>query len=167
MAFRTAGLADTTEEMERWIDAAADMAAAATTDVGHNIATAAEAMVDAVNGEIRRLRNTYHVGSEEMAKFGDDAKEALFALIESKWGGVAEAQMVSLEGKLSNFIDSLTRLGVAFGENLKEPLMLILGLGEKVVDTITAVVTSSWESWWRGGYNWGADTLRNLVAALL
>lgn len=140
MAFRTAGLADTTEEMERWIDAAADMAAAATTDVGHNIATAAEAMVDAVNGEIRRLRNTYHVSSEEMAKFGDDAKEALFALIESKWGGVAEAQMVSLEGKLSNFIDSLTRLGVAFGENLKEPLMLILGLGEKVVDTITAVV---------------------------
>lgn len=139
MAFRTSGLASSTEEMERWIDAAADMAAAASTDVGHNIATAAEAMVDAVNGEMRRLRNTYHISSEEMAKFGDDAKTALFALIETKWGGVAEIQMKSLEGAISNFIDSLTRLGVAFGENLKDPLMLFLGMGEKVVDTLTAI----------------------------
>jgi len=139
MAFRTSGLAKSTEELERWLDAAADLAAASTTEAGHNIATAAEAMVDAVNGEIRRLRNTYHVSMEEIQKYGDDTKSALFSLIEAKWGGTAEKQMASLEGAISNFVDSLTRLGIAFGENLAEPLSALLGIGGKIIDWLTDV----------------------------
>lgn len=140
MAFRTSGIAQTTEELDKWLNSAANLAAAATTEEGRDISRAAEAMVDAVNGQIRRLRDTYHISGEEIKKYGDDTSTALHRLIDDKWGGTAEMQMQSLEGSISNFIDSLTRLGIAFGENLKDPLMLFLGIGQDVVDTLTSLV---------------------------
>ncbi len=139
MAFMVSGTTKSLSELDRWLNAAADMAAAATTEQGRDIARAAEAMIDAVNGEIRRMRNTYHVSMEEIKSHGDNIREALLKTIDVKWGGVAQKQMATLEGSISNFMDSLTRLGIVIGENLSGPLSTLLGIGTKFVETLTAM----------------------------
>lgn len=149
MAFRTSGLAENREEMDRWLETAADLAAAGTTDQARDISRAAEALVDASTGEIRRLRNTYHVSSEMLRQFSSDTEEAAHALVESKWGGAAERQMETLDGALSHFIDSLTRLGVAWGEHVAGPLKWFLGMGESVVDRMTDMAEAI--DGWAGG----------------
>jgi len=138
MAFRVSGLATTDREMEKWIDTAADMAAAGTAQA-HDIARAAEALVDAANGEFRRLRQTYHVSGEEVKKFGDDTKSALVKMVEAKWGGVAAKQMESLEGAFSNFLDSLRRFGIEVGKDIAPTLMRLAKAGAKFFDVLTGL----------------------------
>jgi len=125
-------------DMKQLLETAGTMAAG-TMGAGHDIWRAAEAMVDAVNGEFRRLRNTYHMTKEEIKSFANDSIDAmgrivdknkfmagLIQAVQARFGPILKEYPETLEGQYSNLKDTFIELGAAIGDIMAPELKRLI-----------------------------------------
>ncbi|MEH7114512.1 hypothetical protein V7124_19425 [Neobacillus niacini] len=130
-----------------------DMASA----MGKPLMQAVEAVADAQTGELERLKEfgiTKKMLVEQAAKMGKDEivnasgqitdmeglNEALFALMEERYGGAMEIQSTSFNGLISNATDSMGQMAMVLSEPIFEGLKSGLQSVVPVLGGLTAFI---------------------------
>lgn len=140
-------------DQEKLIESAAKLAAG-TMGAGHDIWRASEAMVDAVYGDFRRLRNTYHITKEDVRAYAKDSVDAMgrivdrqkfltgiMMVINDRFGRALEKYPRTLEGMYSNLKDVLYELFEAITQVIapviKDMLTWLRDLFERIKNFIS------------------------------
>lgn len=134
--------------------------AAGVGQAGISIEQASRAFVDAMHGEMRRLRNTFDITREEIERFAGDAVDAQGRIVDKqrwmaavvqaiteKYGGANAAAMSGITGMWVNFKDELTRVAAAMGELLLPEAITMLKVMSSmlsVLETLTQMPVVGW-----------------------
>ena len=131
---------------------------------GITIANSTRAFVDAMHGEMRRLRNTYDITRDEVERFAAGATDAsgrvvdkqrwmsgILAAIAQKYGGANKAAMSGISGQWVNFQDQVTRLAAAFGELLIPEALKFLKFGSALVGSLQRLISMPIVGWFTKG----------------
>ncbi len=113
---------------KQYIMLMADLAAGVNQE-GITIVNATRAFVDATNGHFRRLKETFQITKEDVAKFAKDAfgpggeivnqSALMFGMTQAimhKYGGMNQATMDTVRGQLSNLEDATEKAFAKFNE---------------------------------------------------
>lgn len=120
---------------------------------GVTIEHATRAFVDAMHGELRRLRNTFDITREEIERFAVGATDAtgqivdkqrwqygVLRAIQEKYAGANKSQMEGISGVWVEFMDDITRLAAAFGEVLIPQLAPFIRMAGWIIEKLEALL---------------------------